>query len=357
MKILVISMAGIGDTLFATPLIHELRANFPHARIDALVRWAGARDVLENNPHLNTVFQQDRLAGPKLQSLRLLWRLRREHYDFSLNTHPQSRVHYRAVARLIGAGVRISHRYDHHSLLDHWLVNRSLPQDYARHSAENNLEFLQFLEVRPVLPEHHYEIYLSPAELAWADEYVSANQLASRRLLGLHIGSGGTKNLALRRWPIESYRSLIQRILQAHPEWTVVLLGGPGEREEIAGLLAQSDPLRVLHPPTRNLRQAAAMLRKCAAFLSVDTSLMHVAAAMRVPRQFAIETPTWNPPIEPYHQPFVLIRNPVVAGRNLRYYRYDGRGIQGTREELRRCMASVTVEAVYDALRPTLESR
>ena len=46
MKILVISLAGIGDTLFATPLIHELRANFPDATIDALVMWPGAKDLL-----------------------------------------------------------------------------------------------------------------------------------------------------------------------------------------------------------------------------------------------------------------------------------------------------------------------
>jgi len=52
MKILVISYAGIGDTLFATPLIHELRAMHPGATIDALVRWRGAKDLLEGNPHL-----------------------------------------------------------------------------------------------------------------------------------------------------------------------------------------------------------------------------------------------------------------------------------------------------------------
>ncbi|HTL16254.1 MAG TPA: putative lipopolysaccharide heptosyltransferase III, partial [Patescibacteria group bacterium] len=59
MKILVISLAGIGDTILATPLIQELRANFPQAHIDALVRWPGSRDVLQGNPHLNAVFQQN----------------------------------------------------------------------------------------------------------------------------------------------------------------------------------------------------------------------------------------------------------------------------------------------------------
>ena len=41
----------------------------------------------------------------------------------------------------------------------------------------------------------------------------------------------------------------------------------------------------------------------------------------------------------------------AIAGRNLQYYRYDGQGIKGTKEELIRCMESVRVEAVEAALR------
>src|SRR5258706_261068 len=89
---------------------------------------------------------------------------------------------------------------------------------------------------------------------------------------------------------------------------------------------------------TKTLRQAAAVIQKCDAFLSVDTVLMHVAAAVKVPRQIVIETPTWNKPIEPFGQSFTLVPNPRVAGRNLDFYRYDGQGIKGTKEEIVRCM-------------------
>ena len=58
-KILVISLAGIGDTLIATPFIRELRENFPDAVIDALVMWPGAKDLLEHNPNVNRVFQKN----------------------------------------------------------------------------------------------------------------------------------------------------------------------------------------------------------------------------------------------------------------------------------------------------------
>jgi hypothetical protein len=82
----------------------------------------------------------------------------------------------------------------------------------------------------------------------------------------------------------------------------------------------------------------------------VDTALMHLAAAVKLPRHLVIEAPTFNKTNEPYGNPYVLIPNPAVAGRNLEYYRYDGRGIQGTREELLRCMAAVSVESVFKFL-------
>lgn len=355
MKILVISLAGIGDTLFATPLIHELRANFPKAVIDALVLWPGARDALAGNPHLDAIHQKNLIKAGKVEALRFLWGLRKNKYDISINTHPQSRTQYRAVARLIGARLRASHSYDRSNFLDRALVNHLVPQDYQRHSIENNLALLSLIGVRPMLPTHNYEMYLSPAEDAWASQYVGAHGLKGRRVLGIHVGSGGTKNLALRRWPVESYIELIQRLVQARPDLSVLLFGGPEEEADNQHILAFTGSESVSQPKTSSLRQAAALARHCHAFLSVDTALMHVAAAMKVPAQVVIETPTWNKPIEPYNRPFMLVPNPRVAGRNLQYYRYDGRAIQGTRKEIERCMASVTVNAVFETVTRALE--
>jgi len=354
MNILVISLAGIGDTLFATPLIHELRANFPAARLDALVLWPGARDLLEGNPHLNTVYQKNLLRAGKAEALRFLWHLRRQGYDLSLNTHPQSRVHYRAVARVINARVRISHQYDNACALDRLLVNRTLPQDYTRHAIENNLALLEAAGARRTLPRHEYEVFLTAAETQWAGEYLARHQWAGRTLLGVHVGSGGTKNLPLRRWPLDHYLALFRELRQSHPELGILLLGGPEEAQPHQRLAAQTCHEQVRVAQTGSLRQAAALLQRCAAFLSVDTALMHLAAAMKVPRLVVIETPTWNKPIEPYGHPFTLIPNPAVAGRNLDYYRYDGRGIRGSPAELLRCMSAVSVPAVAQALRRLL---
>jgi len=347
-KILVISLAGIGDTLLATPLIHELRANHPDATIDVLVKEAGSRDLLENNPHVSRVFYKDLLKCGKMEALRFLWPLRRERYELSINTHPQSRIHYRIAAWLAGAHMRISHEYECFTPFDRWLVNRTLPQDYSLPAVENNLAVLPMFGAEPKLPAHELEIFLTPNEKKWADDFLSQNGLTGKKWLGVHVGSGSTKNLALRRWPLEHFIELSQRLQKQRPDFPVLFFGGPeetGDHEHIR----RAAPTAVF-PPTKNLRQAAALLRRAGAFLSVDTALMHVAAAMKVPAQIVIETPTWNKPIEPYGNPFTLVKNPVVAGRNLDYYRYDGGDIKGTREELLACMASITVENVFDTV-------
>jgi len=346
MDILVISLAGIGDTFFATPLIRELRLHYPEATIDALVMWQGSKDLLEGNPHLNFVHHKNLIKKGAFGILKGLAPLRKRKYDISFNTHPQSRIAYRAVARFINARTRISHEYDNLSPLDGLLVNKTIKQDYQRHSVENNLALLELVGKKPSTVPRRYEIFLSPDEQAWAEEYVKSNALAGRKLLGIHVGSGGTKNLALRRWSLLSYAQLITRLTANRPELTVLLFGGPEEQKDHERLRAEIKSQRVLFPETKSLRQAAALIQKCRAFLSVDTVLMHVAAAVKVPRQVVIETPTWNKPIEPYGQIFSLVRNPGVAGRNLEFYRYDGEGIKGTAKEIVGCMRSVTVEAV-----------
>lgn len=351
MKLLVISYAGIGDTLFATPLIHELRANFPDATIDAFVRWPGSKDLLENNPHLNSVYQKNLLKGGGLACVAFLSQLRKNQYDVSINTHPQSRIHYRFVARVINAPLRISHEYDHSSVLDRLLINRSLKQSYERHCIENNLALLQFLGVEPKLPRHEYELFLSDPELAWAREFIAREELSGRKLLGIHVGSGGTKNLALRRWPLSYYEELIRRLSSSHPQLAILLFGGPEEEKDHERLMmGQTGRSRILQPKTRNFRQAAALLKYCDLFLSVDTALMHIAAAMKVQKQIVIETPTWNKPIQPYGNSFVLVPNPAVAGKNLDYYRYDGHGIRGSAGQLIKCMESVSVDSVWQTI-------
>ena len=343
-------MAGIGDTLIATPLIRELRANFPAATIDVLAMWAGSRDLLENNPHVNRVFQKNLLKCGKLEALRFLWPLRRERYQLSINTHPQSRIHYRIAAQIVGAQARISHEYENFHWFNRWLVTGTLPQDYSRHSIENNLDVLPLIGAQKKLPAHEMEIFLKPEEERFADDFLVQHKLTGKKILGIHVGSGGTKNLPLKRWPVKNYAGLVRRLNKERPDIRVLLFGGPEEAQDHQVVLAQSNRGLTLEAKTRNLRETAALMKRCSAFLSVDTALMHIAAAIKVPNQIVIEAPTLNATNWPHGNHFTLVKNPVVNGRGLDFYRYDGGDIKGTREELLACMASVKIDEVFETV-------
>ncbi len=155
--------------------------NFPDATIDVLAMWPGSKDLLEHNPHVNRVFQKNLMKCGQLEALRFLWSLRRERYQLSINTHPQSRIHYRLAAFLAGAEVRISHEYECFHWLDRWLVTGTLPQDYSRHSIENNFDVLPLIGAGKKLAAQEMEFFLTPAEAKFADEFLVKEKLSGRK--------------------------------------------------------------------------------------------------------------------------------------------------------------------------------
>ena len=346
---LVLSLAGIGDTLMATPVFRALRSRFPSASIHAAVLWPGSEQVLRLNPNVDAIHRHDFLAASKPASLRFLLGLRALRFDASLTLHPQGRRAYRVVTRVIGAPRRLSHRYENHSWIDTRLVNECIDQDYTVSCASNNLRLVDLLGPGPrPAANPAYELFLAPEEIDWATRTLAAHGLAGSRWLGLHVGSGGTKNLALRRWPLARWAELASRALESRPGLRVVAFGGPGEADAHREL-AERVP-GIVFPAFPDLRHAAALLASAHAFASVDTAFMHLAAAVRVPHQFVVETPTLNVPVEPLRPDWIRIPNPAVGKRHLDFYRYDGRPIAGTPDQIRWMMESVSVDAVLDPL-------
>src|SRR6476661_6013904 len=85
MRILLLALLPIGDTLFTTPGIRALKAQYPDAHVTALV-YPTNKGILEDNPDID-----DFLLWPTRQNwpgftgvARLFWALRRGHYDLAV---------------------------------------------------------------------------------------------------------------------------------------------------------------------------------------------------------------------------------------------------------------------------------
>ncbi|HEX4343026.1 MAG TPA: glycosyltransferase family 9 protein, partial [Verrucomicrobiae bacterium] len=286
----------------------------------------------------------------KLETLKSFRSLNPEKYDVSINVHPQTRIHYRLAAWLISAPIRISHEYECFGMFDKRLVNRTVPQAYEEHTIRNNRRLLPLAGAEELNERLEMEIFLTPEEDQWAEGFLKAHDLLGRRKLGIHVGSGGTKNLRLKRWPLANYIELIRRLNKERPDLNILLFGGPEEVEDHEKILAVADRKHVFPVTSKNLREAAALIKRCDSFLSVDTALMHVASAVKVPLQIVIEAPTLNKTNLPFGNPYTLVGNPAIKGRHLEYYRFDGKDIKGRRKDLLALMAAVSVTRVLETV-------
>ncbi|MFY0653215.1 MAG: glycosyltransferase family 9 protein [Cyclobacteriaceae bacterium] len=83
-RILIIQTAFIGDVILTTGLVEKLKAEFPDASIDFLLR-KGNEQLFENNPHINKLLIWDKKSDKLKNLFRMISVIRKERYDLLVN--------------------------------------------------------------------------------------------------------------------------------------------------------------------------------------------------------------------------------------------------------------------------------
>ena len=358
-RLLVLSLAGAGDTLMATPLLRELRAQFPEARIDVLVlQTPAAADVLAGNPNIDRVLPHNFMKEPWGRSVARLWRLRRERYDLSISTFPQNRLAYNLVARLAGARERIGFDYAVDcGARSRLLQTRTIPERTDLHVAENNLRVVPEALGRPLRsPPGRLEMFFDPEHPAFAERFLRERDLDRRRRIGFHPGSGTTKNLVLKRWPAEKWGALARLWLEAEADDAVLLFGGPEERELRASIRRAAGGDfggRLVEAAAPDLRHASALVARLDVMAVNDSLLTHVASALGVP-VVNVMGPTPAASLYPWAVAHRIVRLDLPCSP---CYGYSRHGIRCTNPRHLECLRSLEPERARDAIRALLAGR
>ncbi|KPK69797.1 hypothetical protein AMJ82_04705 [candidate division TA06 bacterium SM23_40] len=239
---------------------------------------------------------------------------------------------------LSGAGERIGYATQYRSRL----LTRTLPlpHDYRnRHLISHYQALLEVVGVdnRRRRPEVQVTSRADDAARRWLGRYSVSE---SDPLVGL--APGASYGLA-KRWPGERFAS-VARTLAREYSVRVLVLGGM-EDAGLNGIYGLSDASVIDLTGKTSLDEAAALIRRCELFISNDSGLMHVAAAVGTPvvAIFGSTSPTWTGPIGERHT--------VLAGRAdcapcfarvCPYATYD-------------CLDRIQVSDVLEASRRTLE--
>ena len=269
-RILLTRLKFIGDIVFTTPLIHTLRDRYPNAYIAYLGDRNGV-SLLERNPYLDEIFSIDFSRNTTLQQLQLFYRLNRKQFDLvvDLFCNPRSALLSYATQAPVRVGGDLPGRGR--------LYTVRIKDDGIPKSA---VEFhYQSLKAAGIEPKYFApEIFLTEDEKKESRRYLEWQGIDfSKPIVALH--PGGTWPAKL--WPAERFADLAD-LLIAKTHAQIVLTKGPRDGEA-AGKVESAVVGGVLSLPVLPLRQLAAILSLCAAYVANDSGPMHIAAAVGTP--------------------------------------------------------------------------
>ena len=351
MKILILALSGIGDALMFTPALRLLRNELPDARIEALVMYKGVKDMYDRNPDLDEVYYFDFLKEGAVRSLKFLTGLRKK-YDASINVYPSNRKEYNIINFLIGAEKRAGAKYlrkDLQNLGD--LNNIRVTEDDSTHNVKTNIKLVEKLLEKSFDEEPPLSFPLSMEDENFALNYFSSNNISeSDLLIGFHPGSATLKNHEHRRWEPEKFAELGRRLIDKKGA-KILIFGGPEETDLKNNIKSDinSENARIIE--SGNLAESAALMARCNVFVSNDSSLMHVASALKL-KVAAILGPTNPYYIHPWKTKHNIVRLNLDCSP---CFIYSPRPLICFRDDVQfKCIKELTVNMVYNAVESLL---
>jgi ADP-heptose:LPS heptosyltransferase len=333
-KILVVNTTGIGDTIFCTAAIADLRESFPNATIDMFVDRRRIT-LVENNPRIDKLLVY---PGKYKRVRHTIREIQARKHDVALIQHAnEPDIVPMIAASKPGAMVGFGHD------TFNFMYSVAVPQPdrgEGYHTIDGRLALTKALGAAGT--HWHTELYLDDGDRAQAAELLDEFGVEHGSAIALNLGG----SLPSKRWPVEHWCALA-RVL-ADKDMPCVFVGGPHEQllaEMVREHLPESEHI---HFAVGELpfNSTAALVRKCRALVSGDTGMLHAALALDVPTvaMFGPDDPSWTGP-HPKQQNAIVVS--VEPGQKPEGYdrRTDRTG---------KIMKLVSVDKVVEALHKLL---
>ncbi|GAB1430674.1 glycosyltransferase family 9 protein [Ignavibacteria bacterium] len=351
-SILVFALSGIGDALMASPALCALRNKFPDARIELLTMFRPVAEIYRENTAIDNVLFWNFLKENPLASLKFILSLRKKRYDVSFMIFPANRWPYNVISRLAGAKTRLGHDYLHVNTRSLNILNNArITEDDDLHNVEENLRLAGLLGALvpddPVL-----EISVPQPAQATASTWLAEHDIDSNTfIVGMHAGSATFKNQINKRWSAKGYADIVRR-LSKERDARILLFGGPDE-EELNRYIADMAGGAAIVAQTPNFLMATALMQRCKLFISNDSGLMHVAAALDLPT-VAIFGYTSHIHTRPWCKRAIVVRHDLPCSPCF-YFSPRPASCKWTGDDEFMCIRRISSDEVYEACAALLD--
>jgi len=305
MKILINALSGIGDAIMFSPALSAMKKHLPDSTIDMLVMFLQVKDIYAANPNINNIYYYDFLNQSRLKSFKDISAVRRNGYDVSINVYPSNRKEYNLLNFRLGAGKRIATKYLHYSAGNLDFFNTNLVKEVKdRHNVIENFNLLKTIVPNAEEEElDKLELYLGAKEETFAKNFIESNKLSGKKLVGFHAGSATLKGHINKRWSADKYIELAKKLNQQFDARILIF----GTEKDLNDKIHEAAKEFSFIPPVKNIMESLALMKQCSLFVSNDTGLMHLAAALQIPT-VAVFAYTNYKELYPWQNSHIIVR-------------------------------------------------
>lgn len=301
-RVLIFNVNWLGDVLFSTATIRNVRRNYPDSFI-ACVIPGRCYPILKGNPHLDEIiiFDEKEHQRGSLAKLKFVQLLKNKKFDVVFLLH---RSMTRAlICRLAGIRERIGYYTKKRGFL---LTKRIAPLGMdAMHRIDYYLNVIEKAGLK--VEDRYLEFFTDDADEKFTDDFLNRKLITKDDLL-FAINPGG--NWLPKRWPQEYWAVLADKLIREFNA-KVIITGSYSDvpvAQKIKSLMKEEP---VIASGIFNLKQLGALCRRLDLFITADTGPLHIANAVGTKRIIALFGPTSPEITGPYP-----LKNTVILSKD-----------------------------------------
>jgi lipopolysaccharide heptosyltransferase II len=332
-KILIFNVNWLGDVLFSTATIRNIRRNYPDSFIACIIP-SRCYPILKGNPHLDEliIFDEKERQRSSLAKLRFVQLLKSKKFDVVFLLH---RSFTRAlICRLAGIPQRVGYYTKKRGFL---LTKRIKP--VARDALHRIDYYLNIIEKAGLKVEDRYlEFFIDDKDANFIEDFLDKKSIGKDEFL-VAINPGG--NWLPKRWPEVNWAILADKLITEFGA-RVIITGSYTDiyaAQKIRDLMKEKP---IIASGVFNLKQLGALCKRLDLFITADTGPLHIANALGAKRIIALFGPTSPEITGPYPLKNTAILSKDVGCKIPCYV---------VRCKDNRCMKAVTPEDVIEKIR------
>ncbi|WHZ13177.1 MAG: hypothetical protein OJF52_000009 [Nitrospira sp.] len=270
-KILVIQTWGIGDMVMTTPMLWGLRIAQPTAHVAVVAGSNEAADVIRGSKLCDDVLVMSFRRSSMTAIIQFFLKLRGKGFDAAFVASRLSPYVALFLRFLSGIKVVVGDGTGNRG----WGYSRWRQVDVTKHKVIENVEILRLQLPHAGIGDLYFHIdeeARTEAARIWSD-----HKLDGYIVLGIHPG-GAANECPDKQIPVELCREVVQEFLAGANSRKVVMFFGPDEIERMS--LYEWGFDRVILLSGLSVRAVGAIIARTNVFLSGDTGLGHIAAAV-----------------------------------------------------------------------------